>query len=118
MQEKSFKFKKSFGVAIEAMDDKTAGKFIKSLCEYAFENKAPTTKNKTLKSAFALVKASIDEENRDKMYGQIGGLKSAEIRKQQKYIIDISVEKTKVINPIDILKTVIKDGACPSKKQV
>ena len=118
MQEKNFKFKKSFGMAISAMDDRTAGKFIKSICEYAFENKLPDSKDKTLRSAFALVRVAIDEEKKDKMYGKIGGLKSAEVKKQQKSVIDIMVGKTSVLDPVDILKTIVKDEPIKTKKQV
>lgn len=91
MKEKSFKFRESFGAAVKTMDDKTAGRFIKTVCDYVFEGKAPTNNDSTLKSSFTLVKAALDAEARDKAYGKLGGLKSAAMRKNPDAIIDIRV---------------------------
>ena len=93
MKEKSFKFRESFGAAVKAMDDKTAGQFIKQLCDYVFEGKAPVGHNSTLRSSFTLVKTVLDAEERDKAYGKMGGLKSAAMRNSPEAIIGIHVEQ-------------------------
>ncbi len=116
MQEKSFKFKESFGAAISAMDDKTAGKFIKSVCDYVFDNKLPESNDSTLKSAFTLIRNTLDEERRDKMYGKIGGQKSAEMKKKQQSVIDIRVGKVSAENPMDMLKAVMGNDISKPKK--
>ena len=113
MQEKSFKFKESFGAAISAMDDKTAGRFVKSVCEYVFDNKLPESNDSTLKSAFTLIRNSLDQERRDKMYGKMGGQKSAELKKKQKTVIGIHVGNVGGKNPMDMLKAVMEKGSKP-----
>lgn len=109
MQEKSFKFRESFGVAINAMDDKTAGRFIKNICKYVFDNKHPESNDATLKSAFTLIKNTLDEEKEYKAYGKMGGQKSAEMRKKQNESIDIHVEKIGGENPYEMLKSMVEN---------
>ena len=82
MKEKSFRFRESFGKAIKAMNDKQAGKLLKGLCDYVFEGKSFDNGDITLKSSFALIKMTIDEERRDRENGSRGGKISAEMRKR------------------------------------
>ena len=116
MKEKSFKFKESFGAAISAMDDKTAGRFIKSVCDYVFDNKLPESNDSTLKSAFTLIRNTLDEEKRDKMYGKIGGQKSAELKKKQQPIIGVQMGVVSAENPMDMLKAVMGNDVSKPKK--
>lgn len=61
--EKEFKFKESFGDAIRVMDDETAGQFVKSLCDFAFNGNNYEGNDPTVKGCFALAKAALSEEN-------------------------------------------------------
>jgi len=86
LKEKTFKFRESYGNCLKAMDDKTAGRFVKCLCDYVFDGKMPDSNDSTLKSSFTLVKTLIDNEKLDKENGSRGGQISAEMRraKQEK----------------------------------
>lgn len=81
MKEKTFKFRESYGKCIKAMDDKTAGRFAKCLCDYAFEGKLPDSNDMALKSSFTLVKTLLDNEKLDRENGRRGGQISAEMRR-------------------------------------
>ena len=83
MKEKYFKVNESIKSVIELMDDRTAGKFIKSVCNYAFYGDVYDGNNVTIKSNFALVKRILDGQARDRAYGLIGAEKSKEMRKQR-----------------------------------
>lgn len=83
MKEKYFKVTESMSDAVMSMDDKTAGKFIKSVCDYAFKGKSYDGGDSILRSNFALVKRVLDGQAMDKMYGKMGAKKSMELRKQQ-----------------------------------
>ena len=111
MQEKSFKFRESFGVAINAMDDKTAGRFIKNICKYVFDNRIPESNDSTLKSSFTLIRNTLDEEREYKAYGKIGGQKSAEMRKREKPLIDIRVGEVDGENMVEVIKAVMENAA-------
>lgn len=116
MKEKSFKFRESFGAAIKAMDDKTAGQFIKQLCDYVFEGKAPVGHNSTLRSSFTLVKTALDAEERDKAYGKLGGMKSAAKRSSPEAIIGIHVEQPSKPKPSVVDDELLKAGTEVLKK--
>ena len=83
MSERSFRFRESYGKAVKEMDDKRAGKFIKSLCAYAFEGKTLEDNDTLLKSNFHLVKMVMDAEARDRENGRKGGQATAENKKVQ-----------------------------------
>jgi len=118
LKEKNFKFRESYGAAIKAMDDRTAGQFIKQLCDYVFEGKAPTCHNSTLRSTFTLVKTALDTDERDKAYGSIGGKKSAAMRTAPEAIIGIHVDKIEGKNPAPAVvdEEILKAGTEVLKK--
>lgn len=83
MKEKYFKVTKSIADSVQAMDDRTAGKFIKSVCDYAFEGKPYDGKDTVIKSNFILVKRVLDGQAQDIAYGKLGAKKRMEIRKNE-----------------------------------
>ncbi len=110
MKENNFKFRESYAKAIGAMNDKQAGKFIKSLCDYAFNNKPfMATKDKTLTATFTLVKSGVDQDKIDKENGRKGGLKASQKKKKDNPIMVVA-EILKRENPIEeLLKSVIDE---------
>lgn len=83
MKERHFKLTATMYDVIKMMDDKSAGKFIKSVCDYAFHGEIYDGNDVTLKSNFTLVKRIIDGQMMDKAYGKLGAQKSIELRKQR-----------------------------------
>ena len=83
MKERNFKFRKSYAEVIRVMDDKQAGRFIKAVSDYVFDGRAYDGNDTAIKSAFTLVKVSLDNEITDRENGRRGGIKSREIRKAQ-----------------------------------
>ena len=81
MKERNFKFRKSYAEVIRVMDDKQAGKFIKVVSDYVFDGRAYDGNDTAIKSAFTLVKVSLDNEITDRENGRRGGIKSRELRK-------------------------------------
>ena len=81
MKERNFKFRKSYAEVIRVMDDKQAGKFIKAVSDYVFDGRAYNGNDTAIKSAFTLVKVSLDNEITDRENGRRGGIKSRELRK-------------------------------------
>ena len=62
MKERNFKFRKSYAEVIRVMDDKQAGRFIKAVSDYVFDGRAYDGNDTAIKSAFTLVKVSLDDE--------------------------------------------------------
>ena len=83
MKEKDFKVSETVFEAAKIMDDKTAGKFFKSICHYAFNGKVYDGSDVTIKSNFLLVKRMLDNQARDRAYGRIGAQKSKELRQKR-----------------------------------
>ena len=83
MKEKNFKVNETMFEATKIMDDKTAGRFFKSICDYAFNNKVYAGNDVTIKSNFLLVKRILDGQAKDREYGKLGAEKSKELRKQR-----------------------------------
>ena len=83
LKERHFKVNETMHEASKIMDDKTAGKFFKSICEYAFSGKEYAGNDVTIKSNFLLVKRILDGQAKDRAYGKIGAEKSKELRKQR-----------------------------------
>ena len=83
MKERNFKLSETVFEATKIMDDKTAGKFFKSICEYAFNGKVYDGNDVTIKTNFLLVKRILDGQARDKAYGKIGAERSMQLRKQK-----------------------------------
>lgn len=106
MKEKSFRFRESFGTAIKAMNDKQAGKFVKALCDFAFEGKVIDSNDSTLKSSFSLVRTAIVADKRNQENGRLGGIISAENRRQMQDQIMIL---TQIIEDNCQMENVVKD---------
>ena len=83
MKERHFKVNETIFEATKTMDDKTAGRFFKSVCDYAFNGKAYDGNNVVIKSNFLLVKRILDGQAQDRAYGLKGAEKSKELRKQR-----------------------------------
>ena len=83
MKERNFKVTETMYDVIKTMTDKTAGKFFKSVCDYAFHGKVYDGNDVTLKSNFLLVKRIIDGQARDREYGRLGAQKLKELRQKQ-----------------------------------
>ena len=81
MKERSFRFRKSFAEVIRVMDDKQAGRFIKAVSDYVFDGRGYDGNDTAIKSAFTLVKVSLDNEITDRENGRRGGKLSAEMRR-------------------------------------
>ena len=71
--------RKSFAEVIRVMDDKQAGKFIKAVCDYVFDGRGYDGNDTAIKTAFTLVKVTLDAEKTDRENGRRGGIKSREI---------------------------------------
>ena len=83
MKERNFKLTQTIYDVIKLMDDKTAGKFFKSVCDYAFHGEIYDGNDVTLKSNFLLVKRIIDGQMMDRAYGKLGAQKSKELRQKR-----------------------------------
>ena len=81
MKERNFRFRKSFAEVIRVMDDKQAGKFIKAVCDYVFDGRGYDGNDTAIKTAFTLVKVTLDAEKTDRENGKRGGKLSAEMRR-------------------------------------
>ena len=82
LKERHFKVNETIFEATKTMDDKTAGRFFKSICDYAFNGKAYDGNNVVIKSNFLLVKRILDGQAKDRAYGKIGAEKKKELRRQ------------------------------------
>ena len=116
MQEKSFNFRESYGVAISAMDDRTAGKFIKNICKYVFDNKVPESNESTLKSSFTLIKNTLDEERETKRKAKMSEEKSSEIQSREKSVIGFCSGEIHDENMDEVIKAVMENVAKKQKK--
>lgn len=83
MKEKSFKFRESYSLAVKAMNDKQAGKFLKGLCDYVFDGKVFESNDVALKSSFTLIRKVLEQEKIDKENGRRGGKLSQEMRRNE-----------------------------------
>ena len=83
MKERNFKLTQTIYDVVKLMDDKTAGKFIKNVCDYAFHGEIYDGNDITLKSNFLLVKRIIDGQMMDRAYGKLGAQKSKELRQKR-----------------------------------
>ena len=83
MKERNFKLTQTIYDVVKLMDDKAAGKFIKSVCDYAFHGEVYDGNDITLKSNFMLVKRIIDGQMMDRAYGKLGAQKSKELRQKK-----------------------------------
>ena len=69
---KHFTFQENFYDALNLMDDRQGGQYVKAICEYMFEDKTPTLKP-PVDSFFALAKRKLDLSKMRKRNGSRGG---------------------------------------------
>lgn len=86
MKERNFKLTQTIYDVIKLMDDKSAGKFIKSVCDFAFHGKVYDGKDVTIKSNFTLVKSIVDGQIRDRENGKLGAEKNNELRRKRETV--------------------------------
>ena len=84
MKEKYFKVTESIANSVQSMDDKTAGKFVKAVCDYAFKGKAYDCHDTVIKSNFILVKRVLDGQAEDIANGRLGAKKTNEGKQRAK----------------------------------
>lgn len=119
MKEKSFKFKKSFGVLVEKMTDKQAGEFIKAVSGYVFNGKPMESKDGYLKGVFLYVQSVLDTAEQNRANGKIGGAIVAEKYKEMRQRFateEVSVSETNVVSQLIILSADAQ-GATDEKAQ-
>lgn len=75
---KNFKIREQDYKAMQGMNEKQAGQFIKGLCGYAFEGKPFETKDAKLATAYAYAKVALDVSAQNRENGKKGGLIMAE----------------------------------------
>ena len=81
MKDRNFRFRQSFADVIKDLDDKQTGQYVRSIAEYAFEDKTYAGKDIAVKTAFTLTKEMIDEERFYRDKGRLGAKKNAEMRR-------------------------------------
>lgn len=84
MKERNFKFRKSYAEVIRVMDDKQAGKFIKAISDYVFDGRAYEGNDTAIKSAFTLVKVSLDGDKADRENGTAAVSKAENFAERKK----------------------------------
>ena len=116
MKERNFKFRKSYAEVIRVMDDKQAGKFIKAVSDYVFDGRAYNGNDTAIKSAFTLVKVSLDNENTDRENGRRGGIKSRELRKAKEEQPSVARVIASGIVASEMLKGMFDDNEIQSEE--
>lgn len=116
MKERNFKFRKSYAEVIRVMDDKQAGKFIKAVSDYVFDGRAYNGNDTAIKSAFTLVKVSLDNEITDRENGRRGGIKSRELRKAKEEQPSVARVIASGIVASEMLKGMFDDNEIQSEE--
>lgn len=114
MKERNFKFRKSYAEVIRVMDDKQAGRFIKAVSDYVFDGRAYNGNDTAIKSAFTLVKVSLDNEITDRENGRRGGIKSRELRKAKEEQPCVAKVIASGIVASEMLKSILEGRETPS----
>lgn len=83
MKERYFKVTESMAKATESLNDFKRGKLMKVVSDYVFKGKGYEGKDVTIRSNFILIKKELDAQEQDKMYGKLGGQKTAEAFKNR-----------------------------------
>ena len=110
MKERNFKFRKSYAEVIRVMDDKQAGRFIKAVSDYVFDGRAYDGNDTAIKSAFTLVKVSLDGDKADRR----GGIKSRELRKAKEEQPSVARVIASGIVASEMLKSILEGRETPS----
>lgn len=85
MVRKTCKIRQQDYKAIQGMNERQAGQFIKGLCGYAFDGVPMETQDAKIASAYAYAKVALDVSAQNRENGKKGGLIMAErIRGQRK----------------------------------
>lgn len=116
MKERNFKFRKSYAEVIRVMDDKQAGRFIKAVSDYVFDGRAYNGNDTAIKSAFTLVKVSLDNEIIDRENGRRGGIKSRELRKAKEEQPSVARVIASGIVASEMLKGMFDDNEIQSEE--
>ena len=116
MKERNFKFRKSYAEVIRVMDDKQAGRFIKAVSDYVFDGRAYNGNDTAIKSAFTLVKVSLDNEIIDRENGRRGGIKSRELRKAKEEQPSVARVIASGIIASEMLKGMFDDNEIQSEE--
>lgn len=77
MDKNRFTFLRSYWEAINGMTDAEAGRLIKGLCSYVFDDQEPSFKDKIVKISWMLIRPNLDT-NIKKIYGGYKGGKPKE----------------------------------------
>lgn len=96
------------------MDDKQAGRFIKAVSDYVFDGRAYDGNDTAIKSAFTLVKVSLDNEITDRENGRRGGIKSRELRKAKEEQPSVARVIASGIVASEMLKSILEGRETPS----
>ena len=116
MKERNFKFRKSYAEVIRVMDDKQAGRFIKAVSDYVFDGRAYDGNDTAIKSAFTLVKVSLDGDKADRENGRRGGIKSRELRKAKEEQPSVARVIASGIVASEMLKGMFDDNEIQSEE--
>ena len=114
LKERNFKFRKSYAEVIRVMDDKQAGRFIKAVSDYVFDGRAYDGNDTAIKSAFTLVKVSLDGDKADRENGRRGGVKSRELRKAKEEQPCVAKVIASGIVASEMLKSILEGRETPS----
>lgn len=96
------------------MDDKQAGRFIKAVSDYVFDGRAYDGNDTAIKSAFTLVKVSLDGDKADRENGRRGGIKSRELRKAKEEQPCVAKVIASGIVASEMLKSILEGRETPS----
>ena len=100
---KNFKIREQDYKALQGMNEKQAGQFIKGLCGYAFEGKPFETKDAKLASAYAYARVALDISAQNRENGRKGGVIMAERLRGTKGMKPRSVSAAGNDDPIAML---------------
>lgn len=82
MKVKSFKVRATYGEIVKNLSDKQAGELYKAICAYNFDDEEYKGRDELVKTVFTLMKSDFIEDKFFRETGKIGGVKSAEKRRE------------------------------------
>lgn len=114
MRNKFFKFNENYAKVIKHLDDRQAGQYVRAISDYAFEGKTYDGNDTAIKSAFTLVKVSLDGDKADRENGRRGGIKSRELRKAKEEQPCVAKVIASGIVASEMLKSILEGRETPS----
>ena len=116
MKVNNFKVREIDGEVAKILTDKQAGELYKAICAYNSNNEEYRGKDATVKSVFALMKESFDKDKFFRETGKIGGVKSANLRREND-VLGPCVARAVIGGDIvsDMLKNVFGEFDKPDK---